>query len=568
MSVISSKGRRSLDQRGYQRIRKNKPLPSLDAIAPSQVAVPIPYSNYCGNPAGFIEDVLEFRLTPEQKAIAQSIVDNEETNVQASHGLGKTFLGAALVLYWVFAVGGVAVTTAPTGRQVKTLLWGEIRKAYDRHRNKLGGDRAPKDPQLQLSEYAKAWGFSTEDRNVNAFQGLHDRKLLIIEDEACGITQEIDDGASSCLTGSGNRMLRIGNPVLGGTPFEKSCKASALKIPVWSHPNVEWAYEVAAEDSAIPTAIAPHGIKSGERYLKPEVARAILEQDHTGKWKPKALEHWPEPYQSWGDRIPGAVSVHWIEKIRREKGEKSAYWASRVNAEFPGDIAQSIIPRSLFTAAKARYTEPKIDPQLGYRLGLDVGDGGDDSAIAIWYSNTLLLVDILPGRGDGLDNDNTANWAWNYLKRYPGLIAVDKVGVGAGVYSKLLNNLRTRKHELPPQVRSGVWGVSFGEKSTGISEVEAFNLKADWYWKLREEFMSGTVAIAPVNIEFEERLQNEFALTFYEEDLKDKTRIEPKTKTRSRLGHSPDLADAVVMGYNAKAATGYTDAKVLLDVLS
>jgi hypothetical protein len=176
---------------------------------------------YAHNPVGFAKDILGIELTSDQELILNALRDSSEVNVQSSHGQGKTLTGAICVLFHVFVIQGLAVTTAPTGRQTKELLWGEIRKLHGANKDKLGG--ICQQLALKLNESARALGFSSQDTNENSAQGFHGT-LLIVEDEACGISKAIDDGLSSCLTGEDNKILRIGNPVTPGTPFELHCK--------------------------------------------------------------------------------------------------------------------------------------------------------------------------------------------------------------------------------------------------------------------------------------------------------------------------------------------------------
>jgi hypothetical protein len=55
------------------------------------------------------------------------------------------------------------------------------------------------------------------------------------------------------------------------------------------------------------------------------------------------------------NRIPGAVSVTWIEDVRIKKGENSPFWLSRVEAQFPTDDTDGIIPKSCLLQARDRY---------------------------------------------------------------------------------------------------------------------------------------------------------------------------------------------------------------------
>lgn len=102
----------------------------------------VPFADYATKPVEFVQEVLAVStVTGEQIKILESVRDRAETNVQAAHGVGKSFISACVVLWWVFAVGGLAISTAPTESQVKQILWSEVRKLYDKNKIKLGGER-------------------------------------------------------------------------------------------------------------------------------------------------------------------------------------------------------------------------------------------------------------------------------------------------------------------------------------------------------------------------------------------------------------------------------------------
>jgi hypothetical protein len=496
--------------------RVERKLRSLDKWMPPVVPKGADFSQYANDPVGFFRDVLGLvHITDEQVAIALSVRDKPETNVQASHSVGKSHISAHLVLWWVFAVGGLAITTAPTESQVKQILWSEIRKAFNRHKLKLGGKCDIL--QLKLSETARAYGFTARNYDSNSFQGKHAEKMLLIQDEACGITQEIDDGFESCITGSSNRGLRIGNPIDSQTPFEKACKRSHIRIPVWNHPNVAWAYQL-DED--------------GIHRLKPEIKVDICDED--GTVKPQA--EWPPEFPR--DVIPGAVSIGWIEKARL-KGENSVFWLSRVEGLFPTDSGASIVPQSWFLAARARYdADPEkwdaISAKQPWRHGLDVGDGGDSSCIASWRGPVLYAVKSEPTRGDRFDTARAATLGRKALIDKPGWCAVDQIGVGAGTLTMLL------EQELQ------AFGINWGHQADVPDEF--LNLKAEQYWTMREAFRTEEVAIAPLG-EFEDEVMEDLSGTWYEETSAGKMRIEDKAKTRKRLGRSPNCGDAAVFGF-------------------
>lgn len=489
------------------------------------------FKQYRHDPVGLFEKRLKITLTEEQCEIIQSVLDNRETNVQASHGVGKTFLASLIALWWVLCVGGRCISTAPTRRQVEELLWGEIRKFHSKFN--LPGEIGQ--TFLRVSEDARGKGFTANHRSLNAFQGAHHEYLLIIEDEACGISEEIDDGASSCLSAPENRILRIGNPVEVNTPFERSCKKSHIRIPVWTHPNVAWAYELHDD---------------GIHRLKPEVARIVLLDD--GSVLPEG--DWPD----WMPRssIPGAVSVSWIEGVRVKYQEGSPYWQSRVEGFFPEFAGQSIIPRNYFLAARARYdANPQkwnaIAAQHPWRHGLDVGDGHDSHAKSRWRGPVLYAIEKKPTLGDLEDTSRAAEWGFDSLMAYGGTIGVDNIGVGAGTLSEIRKMLDGGGED-----KSAAFGVNFGaerpkcEEDDYSDELEAANLKAWLYWDLREAIRRGEVAIAPLG-ELEDELLEDWSGTYYEQSV-GKIKIEDKAKTKKRLHRSPDCGDAGIYGW-AKA---------------
>ena len=477
----------------------------------------------------------DVQLTIEQIQILESVRDRKTTNVQAAHGVGKTWIASWIVMWYVFCVRGKVLTTAPVARQVRELLWGYIRKLYDRHSPTWGGRRTML--MIELTEDAKGSGFSTDDYNENTFQGSHQAQQLIVFDEANGISYQVDDGAAACLTGEDNRMLRIGNPTSSGTPFEKACRANHIRIPCWSHPNVAWAYEL-HED--------------GIHRLKPDVAAEILRSPTHPEFKDEPVK----PQKEWDanlprDTVPGAVSVNWIERIRGAKHENSPYWQGRVEGLFPEATGSAILPQSWFLSARARFdlNPPYWDWLYGkeeWSFGLDVGDGGDDHCIVGFQGPILRICKVIPGLGDRMDTIHIAKRvAKDYLDIYGGTCGVDRIGVGAGTLAWLLDN------------GYSAWGATFGEAAESKEDTETkdysgtfLNWKAEAYWTMRDHLAArhGDDISAIALTEFDGYLRDDLSNTYYEETDRG-TRIEDKKKTIARLGRSPNAGDAAAIAY-------------------
>jgi hypothetical protein len=476
---------------------------------------------YANKPIEFAADILGLRLTADQELILDKLMHSAEVNVQSSHGQGKTLLAAIAVLHHVFSIRGLAVTTAPTGRQTKELLWGEVRRLHAANQAKLGG--ICQTLSVKLNESARALGFSSQDTNENSAQGFHSEFLLIVQDESCGISRAIDDGLSSCLTGEFNRVLRIGNPVEAGTPFQAHCQRNHIRLKAWQHPNVSWAYCLSQD---------------GIHRLKPEVRAAICNPDGTIKpgseWSPEIPR----------DVIPGAVSVRWIESIRLKYGEGSVYWESRVEARFPTEVADGIIPLSFLLKARALYdSNPRYWDILALEyvwvLGVDVGDRIDRHAISLWRGPVLYQLKLYQVLGDDEDVMRLVDEIKKIVERLGSTarIVVDRVGVGAGVLAALK--------------RDGyqVEGSAFGASAENQEEFK--NRKAELYWRFRDGLRLGEMAIAPLG-EVEEGVFEELRAVRYGTNTERQIACEPKEKTKARLKRSPDAADAIITALEIK----------------
>ena len=478
------------------------------------------HSKYINNPIAFIETELGDKLTIEQKAILTRIKDGGEINVQAAHGVGKSFIASRIVFYQTVVLERETITTAPTFRQVKNVLWKEVRKLNSKVKKKFTGIEAG---QVFLrSGNGSAFGFTAQHNSTDAFQGNHAVGIGVAIDEACGVSNEIDEGAIACAVDSDAFILRIGNPTDPRTAFAKACKSpGTIKIPVWNHPNVGWAY-------------------SGQQ-LHDWVAIAIGLKD--GRCKKRS--EWLGNLKNLKDPIGGAVSIEWIEKVRYKFSEESAYWQSRVCAEFPDNASDGVIPHSWLVAARARYDH---DPEYwdaiaaGYywNLGVDVADGGGDRhAIASWGGRSVLYaIESFIPKADLEDVLRLADITGRKIKSLgTAQAAVDNTGVGSGT----LGGLR-RKEFLASPCMFGAGATSEPEDGTKYK-----NLKTQLFWELRESLQRGEVAIAPLG-ELEDQLFEELAAHQFEVDAADVTYLLPKAIVKKKLGRSPDLADATVIG--------------------
>jgi len=128
-------------------------------------------------------------LTDQQVEIAQSLLETKNLCVSAGGGIGKS-AEAALLTIWFLSCHPHAkvITTAPTGKQLNDVLWGEISFWLKRYKYKDIFESYKGRLVIKgFSEwYAVARTVSKDTRQLNdTLAGFHAPYLLIIVDEAC-----------------------------------------------------------------------------------------------------------------------------------------------------------------------------------------------------------------------------------------------------------------------------------------------------------------------------------------------------------------------------------------------
>src|SRR6185369_8574327 len=248
------------------------------------------YPLYSNDPVGFITDILDEQPWTIQTEIAEAVRDYPYTAVPSCFGSGKDWIAARLVAWWV-STGGIAVTTADTFRQVRDILWRELRKAHVR--GGLPGNIPAVECRWEIvGSDAFAIGIKPEDYNPEGLQGIHGRRVLVVLDEANGIGSDLWDAAKGLVVNEDSRILAIGNPHEPQGAFHEACRSKTwhvIHISVFDTPNF-----------------------TGEPV--PEKAQAEL------------------------------VSPFWLEQRRAEGLEGTPWWQAKVLGQFPDTASNAVIP--------------------------------------------------------------------------------------------------------------------------------------------------------------------------------------------------------------------------------
>lgn len=504
----------------------------LDAlIAMSRADHGTPYILWQDDPVGFCEDVLGDYLTPQQQALLRSTMDNRRTVVPASHAVGKSRTASRRLAHHMSCnpPGTVkAISTAPTHRQVRNVLWPHVHAAH-----KLGGLPG----RLNQIEWVfdgqvYAYGFSPSKYDESAVQGIHaDGSLLIVVDEAGGIAATLGRNLDSIMTGD-TYALAVGNPA---TDSEDSWFETIAQSPLWH------SIRIAAFDSPnfCPACQAPvyeHG-KPCAQCGAPTV------------WCPPQI-------------AKNLVDWRWVEEIANEYGTDDPYYIARVLADFPRSATRRAIPPQWVDWVLLPPGEDDADmPQSGWqRLGVDVaGGGGDEMVVALADGWRISIPDGAIWSGvDSIDQVRNAERVLDFIRvaearqssigytDRPVRVKVDSSGIGAGT-ADILDRMR----------RDGLHGadivrVNAAEQATNAARF--VNRRAEMWWTMRELCRDKTLRLAITQREAKQLTTP----TYTDHTHGGRTLIESKADLKRRGHTSPDRADAIIMAVYEPVTIGRT----------
>jgi phage terminase large subunit len=95
---------------------------------------------YRSRPREFALKVLGSRWWPAQEDVGRALLKNRRVVVRSGNGAGKSYVAADLALWFLYTHSpAVVVTTAPTERQVRGVLWKVIHRRFATARKRLPG---------------------------------------------------------------------------------------------------------------------------------------------------------------------------------------------------------------------------------------------------------------------------------------------------------------------------------------------------------------------------------------------------------------------------------------------
>ena len=453
---------------------------------------------YPSDPYIFSRDVLGVELWSKQREIAQSVIENKNTVVPASKGVGKSVTVAALVGFWMSVYeDAVVITLAPSAKHVNSVIWRYIRQ-YGRKAGLPGTILDTPEWKFYDTPERTALGLSTYKRTkeeITSLQGYHSPHLLVIMDEAASMDQLVFDTVRGLATSDSNRVVAIGNPIAKMGPFY-----NATLSPNWNfiHISALESPNVLAKKEVIPGLTSYNWVKE-----------AVIEHCEVCK--------------------PGEEIEEHAFEFEGEFYLPDLYFVTEIMGLFPNENESQLIPRSWIKTANILEVNAEGKEVV---VSLDVSRGGDHSAILVRQGTKVIYMERKKPINKKDPTKEVIDWAIEVYRRFGATtMFVDAIGVGAGVADGL------RRQGIPTYDV-----IASGSPMNGTLYA---NLRAEVFWTLRSLLQKELLELPEDDL-----LETELTEMLVDHDNLGRVKMENKDIIRSRLkGRSPDMADALAYSF-------------------
>jgi hypothetical protein len=427
------------------------------------------------DPIWFVENILGLTIWSKQKKMMWSVRDNMKTLVAGCVSSGKTKATAAIIFWWLmaFAPTSRVFSLAPTERQLKINLWGEIPKIFNESKKSLGGQMMPLSLQYRLGNDWFAMGFSPQDE-MGVF-GIHGPNDLIVVDDAQGIHLSIWNALENTMASGTTKLLACCNPIVtSGEVFNAMTsnrgEYNVIRISAMDTPNIKYGRIV----------------------------------------------------------IPGLITKETVDKWVSKYGRNSNFVRTKVDAKLPKQEPDTLIPLDWIEEAINR-PEKQDNPIV--RIGVDVARFGDDRTVIFPIRGNTTLDPIIL---HGYDTMQVTGRIIQAMDDYGAeSVYVDVIGIGSGVVDRL------------KEQKIKVHAVNVGEKA--FNEKKFMNLRSELWWYLREALNPNNPNL--ISLPNNPDLMAELSAVKYKIQSDRRIGIESKDDMKKRLGHSPDIADALCLTF-------------------
>jgi hypothetical protein len=496
------------------------------------------FEEFRGQESKLCKKVFGARLWAAQREIMQQLSTRRFVTVRSGRKAGKTETGALAVLAFLYTSKCVVLTTAPTGRQVRDVLWQRIGSMWSKAKTKwpaLPGELGTIRLTVAPEHYALGISTNSPDR----FQGWHagvrlpdeiegeeqdaegvdverlkreaeigDKRLVVIIDEAAGVDDAVYRAIEGSLSGPNVHVLLTANPTIDAESdhfFARSFRNASR----WHRIRIS----ACADD--VPD---------------------------------------PVPYDSFHVAPDWLADKEWVEQMRAEWGTDSPLWSAYVLGKFPQQsLERRFVTKGMLIAA-ADSALPEVTSAGQLHLGVDVARQGSDESVATLWANGVLkeqiswrLPDLMATAAKIVELAKT--WGHKGESIPARNIHIDAVGMGAGVVDRL--------KQLGYYVDSVDFGASAKYDWRELTGQMVFSdRKSELHWVAKRLLEERKIAIPPKFAELWRQAQ--WARYEFEDSAKG-TRValhreDSKDGLRERYGRSPDQWDSAIIGLSRGAS--------------
>ncbi len=447
------------------------------------------------------------KLYPYQIRILNNFQKHRRVSVKSLRGVGKSAIAAIILLWFISCTVGEskAITTASVWEQLTKYLWPEIRKwALRANWQHIGVTMRDGKELLQMNinlEQGNKMAFATSPGMPERIEGAHADNLLYILDEAKIIPDNIFDAIEGAFSTKGTNAY-VFVPSTPGAPLGRfyDIHRGRIGLENWHIENIT---------------------------LQEAIAANVIDLEHA-------------------------------ETMKRLWGEDSPLYQNHFLGEFAEGSEWGLIKLAWIQAANQRWVEIKAAKDYKhYALkedekerqpitpiwGVDPADTGiDKTAITKLYDTFFEFIKYYNEEV----MKTTARLIQLGLNKEADIIAIDGLGIGAGLFQSLRN------------VQYKIKNVKFSGKavdrsnlpvkdSTGINTFQ--NIRIAAYWAFREVLDPDSPAYRDIALPPDDMLTQDLIAHEWSESLGVIRMKEGKDKIREKLGRSPDGGDAVVIAW-------------------
>jgi hypothetical protein len=458
------------------------------------------------------------------------MASNKRTAVKSCHNAGKSKLAAILACWWIAThpVGqAIVITTAPTYQQVHGIIWREIGKHHEIARtNKLPlpGRITASDKWNIIGDdgtlFQAGWGRKPADSNEHGFQGVHERFVLVIVDEACGINQTLWTAIEAITTTGDARILAIGNPDDPNTHFGQIFNDPDVKTE-WVHHTIS-AFET-------PNMTEPFINDKTSEYF----ARAQMDKDFPNELRPLMLQ--PEVIESW----------------RTQWGENDPRWKSKILGEFPDQSENSLFSQATINKA----TETEVVPDYDGRplLGVDLSRFGSDLSTVYKMEEGTVWERFDDEDGTEIFRPTTQRGKqvrkveeWSKADGVESAHKIHQIAMNEGAYEVRID-VGGLGAPILDQVRvlaqTSYTVVAMNGSGPTPDPYHWKNARAWWHDSLRQQMYDGTIDLEYSDAKLKDEL---LGIRYHFKNNYRSLQVESKDDMAARGVKSPDHSDAVV----------------------